>query len=246
MSRYFEMDFTVDSRAIDMFTQCRPSALLGYLQEAATLAALDLGASGPEVLEKYNCMWMIARMWVEMDKPLYWNERFTVRTWHRGAAGASSYRDFDVYQDGKVIGQGVSTWVLVDADSHKLFRMKELTEFQGTDGGEMCKNIKLHRVKLPESFDTREERPMRYSETDINGHINNIHYADFACDALHMERYGEGKFVRQFQIGYVGECHAGETIYIDTAVQGDKLFARGEGTDGKERFDFALTLAELK
>lgn len=243
--RYFEKDFVVDSRAIDMFQQCRPSALLGYLQEAATLAALDLGASGPEVMEKYRCQWMIARMWVEMDRPLRWNEPFTVRTWHRGANGASSYRDFDILRDGKAIGQGVSTWVLVDADSRKLFRMKNLTEFQGTDGGALCKDIKLHRVKMPESFDDREDCPMRYSHTDINGHVNNIHYADFACDALHLERYGQGKFPRSFQIGYVGECRAGETICIDTAVRGDELYARGEGQDGKERFDFALTLARL-
>jgi acyl-ACP thioesterase len=229
-----------------MFSQCRPSALLGYLQEAATQAALDLGASGPQVLKKYNCLWMIARTWVEMDEPLYWNEAFSVRTWHRGGTGASCYRDFDVFRDGKPIGQGVSNWVMVDVDTHKLFRMKNLEEFQGTDGGALCKDKKLHRVKLPETFDGRETRDMRYSETDINGHINNIHYADFACDALHMERHGQGKFVRQFQIGYVGECHAGETIAIDTAVRGDEWFARGEGEDGGERFDFALTLAELK
>lgn len=245
MGKFYEMDFTVDSRAVDMFQQCRPSALLGYLQEAATLAALDLGASGPEIMEKYHCIWMVARIWVEMDEPLYWNEKFTVRTWHRGAAGASSYRDFDVLRDGQVIGQAVSTWVMVDADSRKLFRMKQLTEFQGTDGGELCKDIKLHRVRMPETFDGREERPMRYSDTDINGHINNIHYADFACDALHMERHGQGKFVREFQIGYVGECRAGETIHIDTAVQGDELFARGEGQDGKERFDFSLRLEQM-
>jgi acyl-ACP thioesterase len=240
------MDFRVDSRAIDMFQQCRPSALLGYFQEAATLASLDLKVSGPEVMKKYHGMWMIARMWAQLDAPLYWNERFTIHTWHRGGRGASSYRDFDVIRDGVVMGQGVSTWVLVDADSHKLLLLKSLEEFQGTDGGELCKDKKLYRVKMPERFDERELRPMRYSETDINGHVNNIHYADFACDALHMERHGQGKFVRQFQIGYVGECHAGETIVIDTAVRGDELFARGGGQDGKERFDFAMTLENLK
>ena len=240
-----EYHFTVDSRDVDMFDQCRPSALLGYLQEAATLAGLELGVSGPEIREKYNCIWMVARMWAEMDRPLRWNEKFTIRTWHRGAAGASSYRDFDIMVDGQTIGQAVTTWVMVDVDSRKLFRMKELTEFGGTDGGELCKSVKLHRVKLPEVFDSREERAMRYSDTDINGHINNIHYADFACDALHMERLGRGKFVRSFQIGYVGECRAGETIWIDTAVRGDKLFARGQGQDGNERFDFMLELADL-
>ena len=245
MSTIYKTDLRVDSRDVDLFNQCRPSAVLGLLQEAATQAALDLGVSGPQILEKYNCLWMITRNWVELDAPLRWNDLVTIHTWHRGASGVSSYRDFDLYRDGKPIGQGTSVWVMVDADSRKLFRMKQLTEFDGTDGGERCKSIKLRRVALPEAFDRRVRRDMRYSDTDINGHINNIHYADFACDSLHLEALGQGKFVRSLQIGYVSECQAGESIYVDTAVRGDELFARGEGEDGTERFDFALTLADI-
>lgn len=245
MSTFYEAKLRVDSRDVDMFNQCRPSAVLGLLQEAATQAALALGASGPEVLEKYNCLWMVARSWVQLDAPLRWNDEITVKTWHRGGLGASTYRDFDIFRDGRTVGQGVTTWVLVDADTHKLFRLKNLVEFQGTDGGELNKDIKLHRVVMPETFDAAAPRAMRYSDTDINGHINNIHYADFACDALHLERLGQGKFVREFQIGYVGECRAGETIQVNTAVRGNELFARGDGEDGRERFDFSLTLAEL-
>lgn len=245
MSTFYEMDFRVDSRDVDLFNQCRPSAVLGYLQEAATQAALELGVAGPQIMEKYNCLWMVTRNWVDLDAPLRWNELITVKTWHRGASGASSYRDFDLFRDGKPIGQGVSVWVMVDADEHKLFRMKNLTEFQGTDGGELCKSVRLRRPAMPGQFDARTRRDLRYSDTDINGHVNNIHYADFACDSLHLERQGRGKFVRAFQIGYVSECQAGETLWVDTAVQGDQLFARGEGGDGTERFDFSLTLGEL-
>lgn len=245
MSTYYEMDFRVDSRDVDMFNQCRPSAVLGYLQEAATRAAVELKASGPEILKKYNCLWMVSRNWVELDAPLRWNDQITVRTWHRGAAGASTYRDFDLFREGRRVGQGVSVWVMVDLATHKLFRMRELEEFQNTDGGELNKEVKLHRVKMPQEFQGCSMRDMRYSDTDINGHINNIHYADFACDALHLERYGAGKFVREFQIGYVGECRAGEQVAIHTAVLGNEMFARGEGAQGDERFDFALTLAEL-
>ena len=52
MSTFYEVDLRVDSRDVDLFNHCRPSALLGILQEAATQAALALGASGPEILEK--------------------------------------------------------------------------------------------------------------------------------------------------------------------------------------------------
>ena len=246
MSTFYEVDLRVGSRDVDLFDQCRPSAVLGLLQEAATQAALVLGASGPEVLAKYNCLWMITRSWVELDAPLRWNDLIHIKTWHRGGAGASSYRDFDLFRDGEPVGQGTSQWVLVDADSRRLFRMKNLAEFQGTDGGGLNKPIKLHRPAMPQTFDHRVRRDMRYSDTDINGHINNARYADFACDCLHLEEAGRGKFVRSFQIGYVGECRAGETIWVDTAQRGDELFARGEGEDGAERFDFSLKLEDLK
>ena len=245
MSTFYEMNLRVDSRDVDLFNQCRPSAVLGIMQEAATQAALSLGVSGPEILKKYNCLWMVTRSWVELDAPLRWNDPITVKTWHRGASGASTYRDFDFYRDGRPIGQATSIWVMVDVDEHKLFRMKQLTEFQGTDGGDLCKSVKLRRVALPEQFDGRVRRDLRYSDTDINGHVNNIHYADFACDSLHLEELGKGKFVRSLQIGYVNECRAGEALYVDTAVQGSELFARGQGEDDTERFDFSLTLADL-
>lgn len=246
MSTFLEMNYTVDSRDVDLFGMCRPSALLGILQEAATQASMALKVSGPEALAKYNTMWMINRIWVELDTPVRWNDTLTVKTWHRGASGASTYRDFNIYRNGVQIGQAVTSWVMVYADTHKLMRLKELTEFQGTDGGELMKSIRLHRADQPEQYDARTRRDMRYSDTDINGHINNTHYADFACDALHMEEVCKGKFVRSFQLDYMTECMAGETLWVDTAVRGDRLFAKGEGEDGTKRFDCVLNLEELK
>lgn len=246
MSTFFELDYRVDSRDIDMFQQCRPSALLGILQEAATQAAAALHISGPEALEKYNALWMVTRTWVELDKPIRWDDRLTIRTWHRGAAAASSYRDFDLLRGDEPIGRGVMLWVLADADQRRLLRMKDLTEFHGTDGGELNRSIRLRRPQMPSQFDGRSLRELRYSDTDINGHINNIHYADFACDALHLERYGRGQYVRSIQLDYVSECMAGETVTINTAAEGSCLYARGVGGDGTERFLCVLTLEKLE
>ncbi|MCI9309296.1 MAG: acyl-ACP thioesterase, partial [Oscillospiraceae bacterium] len=106
-------------------------------------------------------------------------------------------------------------------------------------------SIKLRRPAMPETFDGRARRELGYSDTDINGHVNNAHYADFACDSLHLERLGRGKFVRSFQIDYLSECRAGEALWVDTAVRGDALFAQGRGEDGEERFDFTLKLEDL-
>ena len=120
---YFTYEYTIDSRDTDPFNQCRPSALLGLLQEAATEAAVALHVSREETLERYNCFWMLARMWYRLERPLHWNETVTVKTWHRGGKGASTYRDYDLYVDGVYVGEAVSTWVLADLETHKLLRL---------------------------------------------------------------------------------------------------------------------------
>ena len=181
----YECEYTVDSRDIDPWYHCRPSGLMGMLQEAATQAACALHVSRDEMLERYNSFWMLARLWYRLDVPLSWGDTVHIRTWHRGGRGASTYRDFDLFVNGQPVGEAVSTWVLADAATHKLARMGRITEFQGTDGGPLCKERTLSRVRLPETMEHADSRAMHYSDTDVNGHVNNVRYVDFLCDAPH-------------------------------------------------------------
>ena len=130
---YHEATFQVGARDTDLFGQCRPSAMMDFLQEAATGAAVALHVSREEMLRSHGVFWMLARIWYRLDAPVYWNERLTVQTWHRGGShGASMYRDFDLFRDGVRIGEGVSLWVLADAETRKLRRVSDLPEFAGT------------------------------------------------------------------------------------------------------------------
>lgn len=242
---YYEDTYRVDARDTDPFNQCRPSSILNFLQEAATRAAVELHVSREEVAAKYNCFWMLVRLWYRLDKPLYWDDRLTVRTFHRGGKGVSMYRDFDLYHNGEPIGEAVSTWVMADLDTYKLMRLSDVEEFAQTTGGELCKSIKLHRVRMPEQMCLSEERLLHYSDTDINGHVNNVRYADFACDAIHLEQEGAGKFVSSFQISYLKECRPGETISLSAGQENGTWCALGADRLGAGRFEAAITLRDI-
>lgn len=242
---YYEDTYRIDSRDVDPFNQCRPSSLLGFLQEAATEAACQLHVSREDMIRDYNVFWMLARMWYRLDQPLRWNDRLTVRTWHRGGKGASMYRDFDLLRDGKPVGEAVSVWVLADLDTHKLYRLDNVKQFEGTTGGELCKDRVLPKLRVPVELTPAMERPLHYSDADINGHVNNTRYADFACDALHMQRLGQGSFVSSLQIGYLKECRPGESICLSTGFDQGAWYVRGDGAEGKPHFDAALTLSPL-
>ena len=219
MSLWYEMTLPIDSRDVDGKGVCKASALLGHLQEAATQAAEHGGFSREVITREHGAFWMLTRVWYRLERPLRWEEELTIRTWHRGGRGAAMYRDFDLRVDGVRVGEAVSTWVLADMDTRKLFRLSGVAQFEGTDGGELCKDKLLHKPKLPEglALAETERRLMRYSDCDIDGHVNNARYADFACDALHLENLGREAFVSQLQLGYLAECRPGERIALSTA-----------------------------
>lgn len=245
MDVFYEHTYRVDSLALDLFGHCRPSAVLGLLQEAATQAACDLRLSGPEVRERYNAFWMLARIRYELKRPLLWNEPVTIKTWHRGGKAAVMYREFDLSVNGELVGQALSAWVLAGWEDRKILHLSGVGEIEDTSGGSLCRGDPLRKLRLPDGLPLAEERRMRYSDTDLNGHVNNSRYADFACDALRLETEGVGKFVSRLQLCYLSECLAGETVELCTGREGSDLFVHGRGKDGQARFDGILTLDKL-
>lgn len=233
---YFEKTFTIGSRDVDCFDHCRASALLGYLQDAAGLAATQFGASNYDVVEKYGHCWMVVRTGYALSRPLRWEDELTIKTWHRGGDKPMMYRDFDLLVDGEKIGEAVSIWVLVSLADHTMARPDRFPEFPGTDGGALIRDTKLPRLKLPPDMVLAEERKLRYSDTDPNGHVNNARYADFLCDALELHAAPAGTFVKALHIDYLQECKAGQTLSLLTAQAEGKRYVQGTGPDGHARF----------
>lgn len=246
MAYSYKHRLLIDSRDVDGRGFCKASALLGHLQEAATQAA-EQGGFGREILlERYNGFWMMTRVWYRLDRPLKWEEEVTIHTWHRGGKGAVSYRDYDLLVDGKLVGEGVAAWVMADLETRKLVRLSGVKEMGETDGGPLCKSITLSKLQRPEQLQPVEQRRMRYSDTDINGHVNNTRYADFACDALVLDQLAENKFLSSMQIGYLAECRPGEILTMEVGEQETGRYVRGLDGSGKSRFEAALRFDEVR
>ena len=245
MDHVYENTYRIGAQNVDRHNHCRPAAALSCLQEAATYAAIDLNISRDVMLRKYNVFWMLARIWFRLERPLGWDEALTVRTWHRGGKGVAMYRDFDLYVGDELVGEAVSTWVLADYDTHKMFRLSTVKEFESTSGGPLCKSKLLGKIPMPEELTLSYSRRMGYSDTDINGHVNNCRYADLVCDALPIDVFDGKQFLSEMQLGYLAECLPGDLLHLQAGQGEGQHFVQGIDDGAVSRFQASLRFSPL-
>lgn len=242
---YTQGTYTISSRDVDGTGQCRPSAVLGMMQEWATVAGNELGLSRKVMKDEYNAVFILAKNWYQLDKPIYWNDEITVKTWHRGTKGVVLYRDFDFYRNGERVGQAVSAWVLVDWQSHKLLRVSHIASLEENHGGDLRKDKTLGKIRPPMELASCGSRIMAYSDSDINGHVNNTRYADFACDGLHLEDLNQGKFLAELEVSYSKESYPKDILNFHAGENQGKYYFRGLGETGETRFDVCFVMKSL-
>ena len=235
MSQFYEQTIRLTGMDADGRGICKPSALLDHLQIAAGFAAEEGGFGRETLVEKYGAFWMLARSWY----------RLTIRTWHRGGKAAMMYRDYDIYANGELVGESVSGWVLANLESRKIMRLADIQELAGTGGGELCKTRTLNKLRAPKDLKLLERRKMHYSDTDVNGHVNNTRYADFACDAVELDRLPENQFLTEMQIGYLAECRPGEILDLEAGSLDGGCYVHGLDQNGKARFETAMIFKQL-
>lgn len=244
MEEVYEKTVVIGPGESDLFGMCRPSALMDYLQIAATAHAEQLQISRGEVISKFHCLWLLARLWYKLRRPIYRGETLTVRTWARTVVGASIYRDFALFVGTEQVGEAVSVWVLADMETRALLRADRVQQIMDLPQQNLGQSRMLRRLSPPTDLTFRMERTIYYSDTDINGHMNNMRYADVACDALRLEQM-DGVYPAQMQINYLRECRAGETLQVFGKWENGTAFVRGMGPEGHARFDVSIDFAPV-
>jgi len=230
---------------IDNHRQCRLSALLGYLQNIATEHAEILGVGGDKVMAEHGAFWLIVRLYLKLNRPIRFGEALTIQTWHRGVIkSATIHRDFDLLVGDELIGEAVMSWVLADMEGRKIIKPGSVPALAASPRPAHVKEIIPAKVKMPDALEQAMVRPVYYSDTDLNGHMNNTKYADIACDAIQYDRC-RGQFISEVQINYLHECFPGDEILVLRGEQDGVHYVRGTDTTGKNRFEVGMKLDSI-
>ena len=225
--RAFESDFADG--------QWKPSGILVRMQEIAEDHAIALGCGRRDMVDSTGMAWMLIRLHLEMKKYPKIAQEIVIKTWHGPVERLTFPRYFSFfYPDGEELGCATSDWVLFDIRERKLMRPSALLVPYRADESLSPPARPPMRIRLPENMQAAETRRVRYSDTDMNVHMNNAKYADWICDLFATEKL-RTKRMAELDISYAAEAAMDQEIELKTGEENGRFYISGE-TFGKSVF----------
>lgn len=205
--------FVTESYLLD-FQGMVPIPMLGnYLLHAATEHAEARGF-GYKAMTGNNLTWVLSR--IDMDIKSYprMAEPVSIQTWVEDVHRFFTSRCFAVFNEkGETLVQARSVWAAIDLNTRRptdLSGMENLRQF-------ICKD-KECTVERGEKVPPAEDAPgvayrVKYSDLDINRHLNSIKYIEHLIDLFDIEKFREQRISR-FEILYLAEGKYGTELSL--------------------------------
>lgn len=219
----------------------KPSAMLKYMQDAATIDAASFGADYVS-LRKEDMIFVVSKVLVSYDRTPHIDECLEVRTWNSGTQGVSFVRNYVMTVNGEEIGRATSRWVLVSYSARRILRPDALFTSVTTNAEEQVDLEPARRISLLSDVPViNDAYRASLTDMDTNCHVNNTRYGDLLVDYSGIDF--TDKKVKEFEIHFVSEMKAGQTVAINASADGDRSFVTATKDSGQQVFTARITTA---
>ena len=220
------------SYLVDFQRRLSLPGLLALFQEMAWNHAEHAG-HGYSVSSQHSQAWVLARQRIEVERWPAWNEVVELRTWLRPPRGLLVFRDFEIVG----CARGVGTWMSIDMVSRHP-RTPQLGEAnflrEGTFG---FQPVRIEPFTVAEGQARFQVQP---SDLDLNGHVNNLRYAQWVLDSLPMSVHRSHRLAN-YEVNFLTEVCEGDVVVVQHGPGG--LFQGWREGDRKVVFTAQLASA---
>ncbi len=221
-------NYRISSHDCDSSGKVRPSLILRYMQETANLQLRALGPTTDELIRDDRAF-ILSRINMSIYANLHAYDNITVSSWACESRGVSFNRCYQIRKSGELIAEAASVWGLIGISDKKIYRVEDV--ILGFDADEPLEIDAPKRVRIPRdiSLSLVGERPVVYSDLDINQHMNNTNYPDMLCDFI---TDAVNKQILNISISFAGEAKLGETLKVYTNHNDGQYYFRTVRSDG--------------
>jgi medium-chain acyl-[acyl-carrier-protein] hydrolase len=218
----YKQTFRLHSYEVDRRGVARPDVLLAFMLDSAWGHTKDTDFSYSE-LKREGKLWVLSRflgIFYTMPK---WDDEITVETWSKGTDGLFGLRDFVVYShSGERLISATSAWLIIDRKTSRIQRIDYMGKSFPTHLGKSELDIKLGKIDPKQVEGINLEDDVRYSDLDVNGHVNSAKYLLWIFDSFPVREF-EKKDLESIELNFLSEAKLDDTIYVSSSNE-DKDF----------------------
>ena len=206
--------------------------MLKMINEAAFFNAEELGIGLDKTLET-GLVFVVQRIGININQLPTLNQSIHVTTWP-GVATRSLFKRYGAIKDeeGNVLVEWETIWVLIDINARKIVRPSQfpldIPQYGNLNVLATAEKINVNPgIELIGSF----EHSVKYSELDLNKHMNNANYGDLITNALMEFDNYQIKSWTNVQFNYVNEAKFNDMIKVSVYMSENDLYVEGKSKD---------------
>lgn len=217
MNDIFEKSYTINFFDVDSEHKCKFSSLGDFLWDVIISQSDSLGET-KEGFAQNNCIWVLLKYDITIYEYPKLRDEIKVQTKVLGAKKFYGYRQNTIKNsEGKVMGEVFSTAILIDFEKRRPMRISsEQSEIYGLKK-ELDEVPVLDDIPKIQKADYMKNYPVRYSDIDSNGHVNNVKYIEMAMDTLPRTILTEYNLFN-IKVLFKKETTDGDTLHISSEV----------------------------
>jgi len=232
--------FTVRSYEVTPHGRAALRTLCNYFQEVAGNHAQELGLSRDAMLQR-GTAWVLARLRVQVQRYPAWEQTVQVETWPSGVNGLYATREFLLQdRDGSTLATGTSAWAVIDVERRRPVRIPEDVYDITPPDRPRPLAFADRRVPTPDRVDHARRFDVRFSDLDVNQHVNNARYVEWALEAAPSDILMTQQ-PTEIDIHFRAETTLEETVVTQLKQEEDRCIHRVQRARDEETVALATT-----
>lgn len=251
--KHAEFNYVVEPQRTCPNGRLPMTTLITWMIEAASAHAENRGF-GFTRLRENNTSWVLARLAVEMNEYPKAYEQVRLETWVDDFNRFFSTRNFallgssDSDTDNETaFGYAKTQWSMIDLSTRKacdLSDMSGIAEFKEVRPCPIDPPGKIATV----NSSACEQYSVRYSDIDVNRHVNTVKYIEHALDLFSLDFF-DNNHLKRMEVQFIAEVRFGDTLSFHLQETSKKVFSieiRNQSEEPVNRLKLAFEPNQFK
>lgn len=218
MGKVYDKNYEIHFYEVDNKLQCTIESLLKFIEDIGTEQSEKLGCGMKYLIER-NMAWVFYQYEIVVHRYPKYAENIKISTEPYDINKFYAFRKYDMYdENGVKIVEAKATFLLIDITKRRLTRVpEEQYRIYGVDSQRKTQAT-IDKIKELKESNHIEEINIKYSDIDINNHVNNIRYVQWAIDYLPIEFLTKHR-LRNLKVSFEKESKYGEKLFVSGNIE---------------------------